>query len=30
MSKDKEQYIEHIIRILSDIGEIIDEFEVNE
>ena len=30
MSKDKEQYIEHIIKILSDIGEIIDEFEVNE
>ncbi|TFH42829.1 MAG: hypothetical protein E4G94_05690 [ANME-2 cluster archaeon] len=30
MSKDKEQYIEHIIRILSDIGEIIDELEVNE
>ena len=30
MSKDKEQYIEHLIRILSDIGEIIDEFEVNE
>ena len=30
MSKDKEQYIENIIRILSDIGEIIDELEVNE
>ena len=30
MSKDKEQYIEHIIRILSDIGKIIDELEVDE
>ncbi|NOR49201.1 MAG: hypothetical protein GQ533_14365 [Methanosarcinaceae archaeon] len=30
MSKDKEQYIKHLIRILSDIGEIIDEHEVNE
>lgn len=30
MSKDKEQYIENMIRILSDIGEIIDEIEVNE
>ena len=30
MSKDKEQYIKHIIMVLSDIGEIIDELEVNE
>jgi len=30
MSKDKEQYIEQIMIILSDIGEIIDELEVNE
>jgi len=30
MNKDKEQYIRDIIRVLSDIGEIVDEFEVNE
>lgn len=30
MNKNKEQYIENIIRILSDIGEIVDELEVNE
>lgn len=29
MNKDKEQYIRDIIRVLSDIGEIVDEFEVN-
>ncbi len=28
--KDKEQYIRDIIKVLSDIGEIVDEFEVIE